>query len=526
MRTNILTRRIGVLSKATSLLALAGLATACSNDLMRLDTLTTASVHQTSNQNQIIKSEPQRLLTYETEFDSNEQKIRVVPRDPRTGRVAANPPPTAAELASANNSARSSVSRSSLPPVSHSRPSVQQTAPVAQKGPIVLQPRRSASDNLRMAKSDQMTTSSVAPAVAKVTIPPAGWNGAKGSWVTVRSGETLYNLSRRYGVPVSAIMSANNIVDGNSVEAGSKILIPIYNYSNSASVSAPDSDPITNASRASRGFQGQPRGRIAVPKARVADLIKQTTPPNIQPKSEQKLATADKRYVVKSGDTLSGIAYRTGASMAAIRAANGLESDKVRLGQKLLIPSYGTNTTTTAKTDPVGVDRMMTGSIPTPHSKPKRVKPVLPVDNQKVASIVTNKPTTAKKPVQNSTSFRWPAEGRVISTFGQRSATGVNDGIDISMPVGTSVKASQSGTVIYAGSELEDFGNLILVSHADGWVSAYAHASANLVRRGQQVKRGQVIGRSGRSGNAKVPKLHFELRKDSNPVNPMQHLAR
>ena len=99
----------------------------------------------------------------------------------------------------------------------------------------------------------------------------------------------------------------------------------------------------------------------------------------------------------------------------------------------------------------------------------------------------------------------------MISKFGQRSATGVNDGIDISMPVGTPVKASQSGTVIYAGSELEDFGNLILVSHAGGWVSAYAHSSANLVRRGEKVKRGQVIAKSGRSGNAKVPKLHFEL---------------
>ncbi|MEP2557697.1 MAG: peptidoglycan DD-metalloendopeptidase family protein, partial [Rhizobiaceae bacterium] len=352
---------------------------------------------------------------------------------------------------------------------------------------------------------------------------PAGWNSSRGSWVTVRSGETLYNLSRRYGVPVNAIMSANNIVDGNSVEAGSKILIPIYNYSTSAPISAPDSDPITNASRASRGFQGQPRGRVAVPTARVADLIA-NGPPNIQPKPEQKLATNSGQYIVKSGDTLSGIAYRTGASVAAIRAANSMGSDTVWLGQKLTIPSYGANTIAAKKSE--GVDTTLTGSIPRPSIKPTRVKPVMPLDNQTVASISTKKPATGSKPVENRTSFRWPAEGRVISKFGQRSASGINDGIDISMPVGTPIKASQTGTVIYAGSELEDFGNLILVSHAGGWVSAYAHSSANLVRRGDKVKRGQVIAKSGRSGNAKVPKLHFELRKNSNPVNPIQHLAR
>ena len=90
--------------------------------------------------------------------------------------------------------------------------------------------------------------------------------------------------------------------------------------------------------------------------------------------------------------------------------------------------------------------------------------------------------------------------------------------------MGTPVKAASSGTVIYSGSELEDFGKLILVSHNDGWVSAYAHASQTLVRRGDKVSRGQVIAKSGKTGNTTVPKLHFELRKNSNPLNPLSHL--
>ena len=148
------------------------------------------------------------------------------------------------------------------------------------------------------------------------------------------------------------------------------------------------------------------------------------------------------------------------------------------------------------------------------------------MSDQTVASISAPPKTPSTKTAAAGPSFRWPAEGRIISKFGQRSSSGTNDGIDISMPVGTPVKASQNGTVIYAGSELEDFGNLILVSHAGGWVSAYAHSSANLVRRGEKVSRGQVIAKSGRTGNAKTPKLHFELRKDSNPVNPLKHLDR
>jgi len=132
---------------------------------------------------------------------------------------------------------------------------------------------------------------------------------------------------------------------------------------------------------------------------------------------------------------------------------------------------------------------------------------------------------SGEKVSSQGSDFRWPAEGRVISRFGEQVASGANDGIDISMPVGTPIRASASGTVIYSGSELEDFGNLVLVSHANGWVTAYAHSSDNYVRRGEKVSRGQVIARSGRSGNAKVPKLHFELRKNSVPVDPSKHLA-
>ena len=99
-------------------------------------------------------------------------------------------------------------------------------------------------------------------------------------------------------------------------------------------------------------------------------------------------------------------------------------------------------------------------------------------------------------------------------------------GIDIVVPLGTEVRAVDDGVVAYAGSELKGYGNLILVRHMDSWVSAYAHNDQLLVHKGDKVRSGDVITKSGRSGSVDQPQLHFELRKGSKPVDPLKHLAR
>ena len=118
--------------------------------------------------------------------------------------------------------------------------------------------------------------------------------------------------------------------------------------------------------------------------------------------------------------------------------------------------------------------------------------------------------------------FRWPARGRVIAGFG---ANGGNEGINIAVPEGTPVKATEAGTVTYAGSEVKGYGNLVLIRHDNGYVSAYAHNGALSVKRGETVKRGQVIATSGQTGNVTSPQLHFEIRKGATPVDPMKHLG-
>lgn len=117
--------------------------------------------------------------------------------------------------------------------------------------------------------------------------------------------------------------------------------------------------------------------------------------------------------------------------------------------------------------------------------------------------------------------FRWPARGRVIIGYTGR---GGNEGINIAIPEGTPIKASEVGTVAYAGNELKGYGNLILIRHPNGYVSAYAHLSELLTKRGDRVDRGQVIGKSGQTGNVSSPQLHFELRRGSTPIDPTPYL--
>jgi murein DD-endopeptidase MepM/ murein hydrolase activator NlpD len=122
-------------------------------------------------------------------------------------------------------------------------------------------------------------------------------------------------------------------------------------------------------------------------------------------------------------------------------------------------------------------------------------------------------------------SFRWPVRGRIIAGFGPKPNGQENDGINLAVPEGTSVKAADDGVVAYAGNELKGYGNLVLVRHKNGYVTAYAHASQLKVHRGEAVKRGQIIALAGETGSVNSPQLHFEIRKGSTPVDPSQFLT-
>jgi murein DD-endopeptidase MepM/ murein hydrolase activator NlpD len=154
---------------------------------------------------------------------------------------------------------------------------------------------------------------------------------------------------------------------------------------------------------------------------------------------------------------------------------------------------------------------------PSSNSVTRNVTRSTPITSQALPNIAA--------PAAGAPSFAWPVSGRVISDFGATASGGKNDGINIAASNGTPIHAAASGTVTYAGDELKNYGNLVLIKHAGGYTTAYAHADRLVVSRGDFVARGQVIGYAGETGDVTTPQLHFEIRNGTNPVNPRSYLA-
>jgi murein DD-endopeptidase MepM/ murein hydrolase activator NlpD len=140
-------------------------------------------------------------------------------------------------------------------------------------------------------------------------------------------------------------------------------------------------------------------------------------------------------------------------------------------------------------------------------------------------AVSPSKPQTSTA-VAGFSKLRWPVAGKVIAGFGPRPDGTHNDGVNLAAPMGTDVHAAESGVVAYSGDELKGYGKLVLIRHDNGWVTAYAHADELLVKRGDQIRRGQVIAKAGRTGQVDQPQVHFELRQGQKPVDPTPFMER
>jgi len=214
-------------------------------------------------------------------------------------------------------------------------------------------------------------------------------------------------------------------------------------------------------------------------------------------------------YTVRRGDTLSEIAQGQNVDMYALARANGLKPPYViRIGQKLRLPGVSGTQVAVAPRAPVVKD-----------DPPPKRKPITAKTAQPRKSVAPPPPRTGK-------GFLWPVRGPVLSSFGTKAKGLHNDGINIKASRGAPVVASENGVVAYAGNELRGFGNLLLIKHSGGWVTAYAHNDALLVKRGDKVKKGQRIAKVGSSGSVKSPQLHFELRKGKRAVDPLKYMPK
>ena len=267
----------------------------------------------------------------------------------------------------------------------------------------------------------------------------------------------------------------------------------------------------------------------------------------------------ERRLRVVAGDTVIGIARRHGVSAHAIIALNALTHPYwLRTGQRIRLPEEayrsarrdevpedlsqdappaGDDVRARASGDrmeraPASTPKFAAPSPPTPPSPPAtRVARAVTDSSARVSSAPAAPVSAVYRPAANAVplppsrnTFLWPIEGRVISGFGSKPGGTHNDGINIAAPLGSDIRASKNGVVAYAGNELRGYGNLVLIRHEHGWMTAYAHNDTLLVGRGDTVRRGQVISRSGKSGRVSRPQAHFEIRRNGEPQDPLRLL--
>ncbi|UPJ53202.1 peptidoglycan DD-metalloendopeptidase family protein [Bradyrhizobium sp. 200] len=326
------------------------------------------------------------------------------------------------------------------------------------------------------------------------TVPPRSVAAARpaaqnGTTIIVGTSDTLDGLAKRYNVSAAAILQANGYKGPRVLSPGQQLIIPRQ----TAVAAAPAaSRPVAAA------------------------------------------ATPSSVHVVNRGDTLMSIARRNNVPVTELARANNLDqSAKLSLGMKLTVPGSKAAAVAPAA-QPVVAAAPAQPVAPVAAPATKMAAAGGPPQAARLASATTNvaeeKPVVEQASIKPSEAtgalptFRWPVRGKVITSYGAKTNGKSNDGINLAVPEGTPVKAAEDGVVAYSGNELKGYGNLVLVRHSNGYVTAYAHASELLVKRGDTIKRGQIIAKSGQSGEVGSPQLHFEIRKGSSPVDPLQFL--
>ena len=280
----------------------------------------------------------------------------------------------------------------------------------------------------------------------KITNKTNAGNGPSLQEVEIGSGDTLYNISKKYQTPLRDIIEANNLSAPYSLKLGSKIIIPQPTY-----------------------------------------------------------------YKVKAGDTLYSVSRDWQMNINDIVALNDLKAPyKLNAGQLIKIKNNGQITVANEN------KKLVVQNEEKPSSQGVLVSNDLPKKS----------PPAAEKILEHKNNkFSWPIKGTIISRFGPKKGGLYNDGLNIRAKEGALVQASEDGLSAYVGNELKGYGNLIIIKHSDGWITAYAHLSKSLIKRGDKIKKGQTIGAVGSTGNVDSSQLYFGLRKGRDAVNPENYLT-
>jgi murein DD-endopeptidase MepM/ murein hydrolase activator NlpD len=312
----------------------------------------------------------------------------------------------------------------------------------------------------------------------------------KGGTVRVEQGMTLYSISRANGLTVAQLAAANGIAPPYTVSTGRVLRIPGV-----AHAMAP----------------------------KPADMSEQQFASN-----EPVKKASGGMHTVTGGETLFSLGRKYSVSPYTIADLNGLpHNQSLNVGQSLRVPS-GSGKTIVTKI-PVVEESEQIASTEEPietGEAPQTLalkKPSLDEEVPVAKPVPQQSAELSSNPALGG--MRWPVKGKIISEYGAKPNGLKNEGINIAVPEGTGVRAAESGVVAYAGNELKGYGNLVLIRHEGGWVTAYAHAKELFVKRGDIVKRGDVIAKAGQTGSVSSPQLHFEVRKGATAMDPLKFLA-
>ncbi len=377
--------------------------------------------------------------------------------------------------------------------------------------------------------------------------------------IVVVRGDTLYSLARKHSLTVDELAAANKLKSPFALSVGQKLKLPTT-----------DKKPDTVARAADKKTEVKPAIKPEpkpVPKADAKSAPKsvakkiETKKPDVkkpEPVKQSSVVRVPLRDItVAQGDTLYSLSRKYSVAVNDLATINKLSAPfALSVGQKLKVPDLAAGmkkTEAKVSAKPVAEPKKTTARVQKQDTKKSvATKPAPKVDAKKAAAPVKKvdvkktepkkisaKQTSTKKPeaaktnkkaqpmmARSSSKFTWPVRGKILSGYGAKSNGLFNDGINIKAARGSAVVAAENGYVAYAGNEVKGMGNLVIIQHADGWMTVYAHMDSFVVRRGHKVSVGQKIGTVGTSGKVDQAQLHFEIRKGTKAYNPVNYLKK
>ena len=370
--------------------------------------------------------------------------------------------------------------------------------------------------------------------------------------VIVRRGDTLYAIARENNTTVADLARVNNLKEPYTIKIGQTLKLKTEPEPVKALVVEEKKPELVKQATEKTALQKAAPKAAEPKKVEQKSVTKQAEKTAIEKTKDVRVPL--KTVTVARGDTLYSLSRKYEIPVNDLAVMNDLRAPfALNAGQKLRVPdlpepkvnaSVAQSPAKASSQPKVATKNITEKSAPAknatekPKSKPAEKTPAKQTTKpaqtkteskpQKQTAQTKSSGTTKSQsvPMRSSSKFTWPVRGTILSHYGAKSGGLYNDGINISAAAGATVVAAENGVVAYAGNEVRGMGNLIIIQHADGWMTVYAHLNSMAVRRGVRVSVGQKIGTVGQTGKVTKPQLHFEIRKGTKSYNPTNYLKK